>query len=174
MGSSRLATYAADEVTITIIHKKLGLSHTLSGFSTDSKVTIERATDTWEHQTGVDDTTTRVYSANRSSKITLHLSQGSSSNDVLTALHEYDVRRKDSSGIFAIQVKDNSGRTTFFSPEAYIGVPPTATFNQSLTNRDWVIQCTRGSTYLGGNGPVDAEDVAVMQTLGFAVDPKWI
>lgn len=172
--SQRLATFAPNDVAIVISHSASGISHIVSGFSEDSIISIERNSDTFELYTGADDTNTRIYKANTSATFTIPLQQTSNSNDILTALYVNDKNTRDSSGLFSITVKDNSGRSVFFSEEAYIAVVPNASFGNAMELREWVIHGVRLETYIGGNSKLSAEDVASLQALGVNVDAKWI
>lgn len=168
-----LATFAPNDVTIVISQASSGITHILSGFSEDSIISIERNSDTFELYTGADDTNTRIYKANTSATFTIPLQQTSNSNDILTALYVNDKNSRDSSGLFSITVKDNSGRSTFFAEEAYIAVVPGSSFGNSMQLRDWVIHAVRLETYIGGNSRFSAEDQGTLETLGVTVDPRW-
>ena len=169
-----LATFAPNDVTIVLSQASSGITHIVSGFSEDSIVSIERNSDTFELYTGADDTNTRIYKANTSATLTIPLQQTSNSNDILSTLYINDKNTRDSSGLFTITVKDNSGRSTYFSEEAYISVVPSSEFGNSMMTRDWVIQAVRLEQYIGGNSNLSAEDQGTLTTLGRTVDPRWV
>lgn len=172
--SQRLATFAPNDVTIIVTHNASGIVHQISGFSEDSIVTVERNSPTYELYTGADDTNTRIYKANTSAKLTIPLAQSSNSNDILTALYEFDKNSRNSQGIFSIIVKDNSGRSSFFSDEAYIAVVPNSQFANSMQTREWVIDAVRTTDYIGGNSSLSAEDAATLEALGVTPDANWL
>jgi hypothetical protein len=168
-----LATFAPNDVTIVLSQASSGITHIVSGFSEDSIVSIERNSETFELYTGADDTNTRIYKANTSATFTIPLQQTSNSNDILSQLYTNDKNTRDSSGLFSITVKDNSGRSTFFSAEAYIAVVPNSEFGNSMQTREWQIQAARMEQFIGGNSKLSAEDQGVLGQLGYTVDPRW-
>ena len=172
MASAYTSTFAPNDVTVVI--SQGDFSHVVSGFSEDSIVTIERNSDTFSLYTGADDTNTRIYQANTSGMITLPLQQTSNSNDILSQLYENDRASRDSSGMFAITVKDNSGRSVFFAEEAFIGRVPDASFGNSMNLREWQIQAVRLKVTFGGNAYFTPEDQASLEQLGGQVEEKWL
>jgi hypothetical protein len=172
--TQRIATYAPADVTIVITQESSGIAHVLSGFSEDSIIQIERSAETFTMYTGADNTSTRVYNANTSAKLSISLQQTSASNDVLSAIYHADAASRDSSGLFSIHVKDNSGRSDYFSDDAYIGVVPNSNFNNSLQVRDWVIHAHDLQSILGGNSLISPEDQATLAQLGTVVDTRWV
>lgn len=174
MAFNRLATFAPNDVTIVISQQSTGLSYVVSGFSEDSIVSIERNAETYSLYTGADNTNTRIYNANTSAKITMSLQQTSSGNDILSSLYLNDAASRDSTGLFSISVVDNSGRSTYFSEEAYIAVVPNSEFGNKMQTRDWVIEATRLDTYIGGNSKLSAEDSGALVQLGQTVDAGWL
>lgn len=172
MAVQRLATFAPNDVTIIITQTSTGIAHIVSGFSEDSIVNIERMAETYTLYTGADNTGTRVYNANKSATLTLSLQQTSVSNDVFSLLYQNDGR--NSEGLFSIQVKDNSGRSNYFSDDAYIGVVPNAQISNSMQTRDWVIHAFNLDSFHGGNAVVSPEDQATIEALGGTLAPKWI
>lgn len=170
----KTATYAPGNVTIVITQESSGIAHVVQGFSEDSIVQVERLAETFTMYTGADNTSTRIYNANKSARLTLSLQQTSSSNDVLTALYVSDVENLSSDGMFTIHVKDNSGRSDYFSDEAYIGVVPNSNFNNSMQTRDWVIHAHNLETNIGGNAKVSPDVQATLTTLGVSVDARWV
>lgn len=172
--AQKLATFAPNDVSIILSQESSGIVHILSGFSEDSIISIERNSETFELYTGADDTNTRIYKANTSATMTVPLQQTSNSNDILTQLYINDKNTRDSSGLFSLTVKDNSGRSTFFAEEAYIAVVPNAEFGNSMQLREWQIHAVRLDTYIGGNSKLSAEDQSTLEALGAVVDPKWV
>lgn len=174
MASTRTSTYSPIDVSVVLAHQASGMVHIVSGFAEDSFVNIERAKDTYDHYTGVDNTATRIYSANTSGKVTLGLQQSSASNDVLTALYNYDKQyRGTSKGLFSITVKDGSGRSIMFAQEAYVGIVPNQQFGSGMNTREWVINCTQMGDTIGGNSLVSPEDAANVDQLGGNLANEW-
>lgn len=174
MANQRLATFAPNDVTVVITQSSTGIAHIVSGYSEDSIVNIERVAETFTLYTGADNTSTRIYNANKSATITLSLQQTSASNDILSALYSNDSASRNSSGLFSLQISDVSGRSRYFSDDAYVGVVPNSAFANSMQTRDWVIHAHNLDTYIGGNSILSPEDQETLSALGFTVDQKWI
>jgi len=174
MTTQRLATFSPADVTVVISQESSGIAFIVSGFSEDSIVQIERVAETYALYTGADNTSTRVYNANNSARITLSLQQTSASNDLLTQVWANDKATRNSSGLFSIHVKDNSGRSNYFSDDAYIGVVPNSNFSNSMQTRDWVIHAHNLDSVIGGNAILSPEDASTLATLGLVVDTRWV
>lgn len=172
MASKYTSTFSPQDVTVVI--SQGNFSHIVSGFSEDSIVTVERNSDTFMLYTGADDTNSRIYMPNTSAMITLPLQQTSNSNDILSQLYANDRASRDSSGMFSITVKDNSGRSLFFATEAFIGRVPDASFGNSMQLREWQIQAVRLDVTFGGNANFTPEDAEALEQLGGTVENKWL
>jgi GTP-dependent phosphoenolpyruvate carboxykinase len=174
MATQRASTYAPNQVTVVITQDQSGIAHIISGYSEDSIVSIERSAETFTMYTGADNTMTRIYNANTSATITLSLQQTSASNDILSLLYQNDAASLTSDTMFSIQVKDNSGRSNYFSDNAYVGVVPNSAFSNSMNTRDWVIHAADLQTYIGGNAKLVPADQDTIQTLGGTLDARWL
>lgn len=174
MTTQRLATFAPNDVTVVITQRSSGIAHIVSGYSEDSIVNIERTAETFTMYTGADNTSTRIYNANKSATVTLSLQQTSSSNDILSLLYANDSNSRNSSGLFSLQISDSSGRSRYFSDDAYVGVVPNSQFGNSMQVRDWVLHAHNLDTYIGGNAILSPEDQDTIATLGGVVDGKWL
>lgn len=174
MATQRLATFAPNDVIITITQASTGIAHVVQGFSEDSIVNIERNAETFTMYTGADNTSTRIYNANKSATLTMSLQQTSASNDILSQLYNNDAASRNSSGLFTISVTDASGRSRYFSDDAYIGVVPNSPFANSMQVRDWVIHAHNMESHIGGNAVLSPEDQDTLSTLGYVADPKWL
>lgn len=174
MATQRLATFAPNDVNVVITQSSSGIAHIVSGYSEDSIVNIERTAETFTMYTGADNTSTRIYNANKSATITLSLQQTSASNDILSLLYANDAASRNSSGLFSLQISDASGRSRYFSDDAYVGVVPNSQFGNTMQVRDWVLHAHNLDTYIGGNAVLSPEDQDVIGVLGGSVDAKWI
>lgn len=171
MSSLFTSTFSPQDVTIVIAQGNF--SHIVSGFSEDSIVTVERNSDTFSLYTGADDTNTRIYQPNTSSNIMIPLQQTSNSNDILSQLYLNDKAARDSSGMFSITIKDNSGRSLFFAEEAFIARVPDASFGNTMQLREWQIQAVRLDVNFGGNAKFTPEDAASLEQLGGNIEDQW-
>jgi hypothetical protein len=125
-----IKTYDPNELSIVIGNKAI------NGFAEDSSITIEFGTPT------------RFKLNKNVAKITLNLTQSSSSNDVLSSFVELD--RVNNAGVFTIMIKDNSGTTLFASPECYIDQIPSVEFGNDNKDRSWTIIAIRPTKFIGG------------------------
>lgn len=173
MSSFRTPTLSPIDVTVVISQESTGLVHVLSGFAEDSHIDVERAVDTFDSYTGIDNVTTRIFKANTMAKVTVSLQQTSASNDVLSQLYINDKNSRNSSGLFTLTVKDGSGRSIYFAQEAWVGVVPNSKFGSGMNTREWVLQCARMDSFIGGNAKISADDRAAITTLGGTVPTDW-
>lgn len=169
MSVQQLASYSPLDVAVIISQPSSGFTHKIVGFMADSFVSVERDSDTWTHETGVDNFATRTYMANTSGKFTLSLQQTSPSNDILTQLYNRDASSRNNSGLFEITVKDGSGRSVYSSTQAYIGKVPNSSFGSAVQGRDWVINAPRVLSNIGGNSLMVDEDVSSLTAIGGSV-----
>lgn len=173
MSTTRTSTLSPIDVTVVISQQSTGVVHIVSGYMEDSHINIERSKDTYTSYTGVDNVTTRIHSADTSAKVTLSLQQSSASNDVLSQLYVNDKNSRNSSGLFAVTIKDGSGRSVYFSQESWIGVVPNSQFGSGMNGREWVIHSARMDSNIGGNSLVSVEDASVIDKLGGNLSAEW-
>jgi hypothetical protein len=174
MASTSLATFSPNQVAIIITQESTGISHRVSGFSEDNMVAIDRNVETFSLYVSADDQATRLANVNTAATVTIDLARTSASNDILQALYDKDRETLDSSGLFAITITDLSGRSVYFSDQAYVASPPSSSFANSMTINSWMIHMPNSVLKLGGNQKLSAEDVATLTALGATPDPKWI
>lgn len=97
---------------------------------------------------------TRSPTEDTSATLSLTLIQTSPSNDVLSTIHELD--RINGTGRIALTLTDLSGRTVFFSNEAYILGYPDVNFSGQFEYRTWSLFCQKVNGYVvGGNTKPD-------------------
>ena len=171
--TERLKTYSPNAVSVILTHGATGIVHTVTGFSEGSIVSIDRNAETFTMYRGADDTKTRIYNSDTSATITIPLQQTSNSNDIFTYLYEYDRVRLNSDGLFSIQIKDLTGRSIYYSDEAYIGNVPSSAFANEMQLREWVIHAASLNTVIGGNSRFSEDDANSVVALGGNVLPQW-
>jgi|JI6StandDraft_1071083.scaffolds.fasta_scaffold360683_2 hypothetical protein len=137
-----IKTYDPNELSIVIGNRAI------NGFAEDSAVTIEFEDAQYGLTTDIHGSPTRFRLNKNVAKITLNLTQSSSSNDALSSFVELD--RVNNAGVFTIMVKDNSGTTLFASPECYIDQIPSVEFGNDNKNRSWTIIAIRPTKFIGG------------------------
>lgn len=136
-------TYAPDQVVVT-----LG-PVLVSGYATDSMISIEFNEDAFTLQMGVDGKGTRSRNANRSGRVTITLQQSSSSNDLLSGIAALDAA--SGAGVLPLLIKDMSGRSIYAAESAWIVKEPAAAFAKESGPREWILETDRLNAFTGGN-----------------------
>lgn len=169
--SEVLASYSPEDMTIVLANSQF--SHVITGYADGTFVSITRETPASTLYVGSDLSNARVVRANKASTITLSLHQASSSTDVLSQLLANDEETRDDTWLFSVTIKDNIGRSLYYSPQAFIGNSPDAMYSTSIENRDWMIQCVSLTNMQGGNGKFDPDTAATLEGIGGVVADKW-
>jgi hypothetical protein len=174
MSNQNIATYSPLSIKIILSIPSIGFTHTLGGFQEGTMITMARKVDTYTDYTGVDNTPSRVHNASTSMDVTCHLAQGSSSNDVLTALYSRDIATLGKTGLFQIQCVDSSGRSVLTATQAYIRKVPDSALTNNISPRDWIIHAVNTDYVLGGNSNFTQDEITALSKLGVTVDEtKW-
>ena len=137
-----IKTYDPNQLSVI-----LGVS-AINGFAEDSMLSIEVEDAQYNITTDVHGAPTRFKQNKNIAKVTLTLTQSSSSNNTLSSYIEAD--RINNAGVFPLMIKDNSGSTLFTSTNCYIEQIPTTEFGNDNKNREWVIIAINPSKFLGG------------------------
>jgi hypothetical protein len=117
------------------------------GFATDRALSIETEDAQYKNTRDLHGNVTRYRINNNSAKITLVLTQLSSSNALLSNYVELD--NQSDSGTFPIYIKDSNSTTLFRSDSAYIMQVPSNEYGEEEKNREWVIMATNTTHYIG-------------------------
>lgn len=118
------------------------------GFAEDTMITIDVEDPQYNINTDVHGEATRFRVNKNLAKITLFLTQSSSSNDVLSSYVEAD--RINNSGVFTLMIKDVNGTTLFSSTSGYVEQVPSVDFGNDNKDREWVVRVTNISKFVGG------------------------
>lgn len=170
--SDILATYSPEDVSIVLSGK--GFTHTVNGYADGSFINITRLVLGSEPYSGADVSNARIVRANYNSTITLSLAQTSESNDVLSQLLKNDSITRDSTWLFSLLIKDNTGRSQYFSRQCYIGGHPDSTFSTQIDQRDWLIHCPKLEQNIGGNGQLTPSSQDDLTSIGAEVEGRWM
>lgn len=100
---------------------------------------------------GTDGEGTRAKTNNRSGRVTFTLMQSSSSNDLLSALHNLDLNSPNGDGIGPLLIKDRSGRTLITAESAWIVKHPDAEYAREASTREWIVETDELIASQGGN-----------------------
>lgn len=172
MAGEILASYSPEDVVIVLSTN--GFSHTVNGYADGSFVSITRLLLGSEPYSSSDNSNARVVRANKNASITLSLAQTSESNDILSQLLKNDSITRDSTWLFSVLIKDNTGRSEYFSRQCYIGGHPDSNFSTAIDNRDWMIHCTKLEQNIGGNGQLTPSTIDELRSIGGEVEERWV
>jgi hypothetical protein len=136
-------TYASDEVQIIVGGVPM------SGLADGTFVSISRDEQAFTKVTGADGSTSRSKSANRAGSITITLKQTSPANDVLSGFMIAD--EQSNNGVVPVMVKDTGGRTLHYASAAWVQQMPDQDFAKEINSREWVMDCARIDSFVGGN-----------------------
>jgi hypothetical protein len=171
MANEVLASYSPEDVNIVI--SKGTFSHVLTGYVDGTFLNITRLVAASEPYSGADVSNARVVRANKNSSVTVTLHQTSESIDVLAQLLRNDEATRDSTWLFSMTIKDNSGRSLFYSRQCYIGTSPDNAYSTGIEGRDWVIHCVKLEQFAGGNGELSPDTAATLIDLGGSYADRW-
>lgn len=123
----------------------------LTGYAESAMISIAPLGDGTSSIVGCHGDVVRTLSPDKRKAVTVTLLQSSSSNDYLSTIYKRDQSQGD--GILPLLVKDLSGRTTFFSSQAWITNDPTVnrTNNASDGDNEWVLHTAGGDLLVGGH-----------------------
>jgi hypothetical protein len=122
----------------------------ISGYADGTFVEVAFDEQQFNKTTGADGLTQRTKTNNYAGSMTITLLQGSSGNDVLSALWNAD--RYENAGAVPIIVKDLSGRTLWAAQHGWVQQMPNNGFSKDAEDRAWVIDCDELTGIAGGNG----------------------
>lgn len=171
-GPELLATYSPEAVSVIIGNDQF--NHVISGVADETFLVISRETPATQLEIGGDLFAQRVRRSNRASSITLSLMQGSTSNDVLSQILRNDEDSWNDEWLFHITIKDNSGRSVFFSPQAFVVAPPDVSFGVEGEIREWQIQCVHMDSHVGGGAKITPDAAAVLTDTGYDIPESWL
>jgi hypothetical protein len=136
-------TYDAAQVILTVNGVEI------SGYASDTFISIEREEPSFTKVVGADGTTSRAKSNNRSGTMTITLSQTSPSNDYLSALLAQD--ELSNSGVVPVILKDISGQSRFFSGTGWVQGMPSVEYAKEISDREWLIDLADMEFNIAGN-----------------------
>lgn len=168
---SLLGTYSPEEIQVVI--SVADQVHVVSGFADGSFINITRQTPASELYVGADLSAGRTKRRNKASVIDITLAQYSASNDVFQRIQIMDEEDATDAYVFALTIKDNSGRTVAFSNQAFIATTPDVTFDTTMGTRAWQISAVSMVTHYGGNAKLSDPTVSILDTLEYDVPDRW-
>lgn len=168
---SVLGTYSPEEVQVVIsIDSQV---HVISGFADGTFINVTRITPASELYVAADLSAGRTKRRNKASTIDITLAQFSATNDVFQRIQALDEADPTDSYVFAITIKDNSGRTVMSSNQAFIATTADISFDTTMGTRNWQISAVSLTTHIGGNAKLSDETVATLGALDYEVPSRW-
>lgn len=171
MADIELGTYSPEDVQVVISVRDV--VHTVSGYVDGTFINLTRSVPSSVLYQGADNSGGRALRSNKSGTLALTLHQLSSTNDILSYIHERDQEARDSTWLFSVLVKDNTGRSMYYARQCFISNLPESGFATEVGERAWEIQSVNLHQFIGGNGRIDPATEQAIIALGGTVDPRW-
>lgn len=143
MATKKMKTYDLKQVSVVF------MGAIITGAGGSGLVEVAKTSDAWSHHVGASGEECRARTNDDSAKVTIKLSQYSTDNAVLAALHLADLASGTIVGPLAIL--DKSGASYHESDEAYIQKAPDAAYDKAPGDRSWVLMCAGLTHFVGGN-----------------------
>jgi hypothetical protein len=135
-------TYSPSEVLFEVA------GYQISGFKA---ITVSRNSPSFTIIKGIRGRNSRIRNRDSSCTITVDLIQTSIINDVLTQLHQEDIRTN--AGRFNLDLTDQLGSSKIVSKDSFIESYPELVYSDSIEYRRWSFICLTTDYYtVGGNG----------------------
>jgi len=173
MADLNLGTYSSEDVTIVITVPNYP-PQIVTGYSDGTFVKITRAIESSKLYQGADKSGGRVFHSNNAGMVELTLSQISSTNDFLSQIYANDSASRDSTWLFDMLIKDNTGRSYYEATQCFIAQIPESDFGVDISNRTWNVHSINLTQHIGGNAKIDPATVQAITAIGGDIDPKWI
>lgn len=141
-----MKTYSANDVSLIIAGVPVDSGR---GESTFVEIQIPER---FVLQRGCDGECTRAPTNDTTATATVTLTQSSSGNALLSALHSLDLAAPaGGAGVGPFMLKDGSGTSLYAAPHCYIIKSPDAAFGGAPGERQWQLQIIGLEAFCGGN-----------------------
>lgn len=121
----------------------------IEGFAEDDCIDIEFDSDGYQDAIGSDGHVLRYRSCDQRATITFTLMASSTTNKLLSAMYNADIKAPNGIGVGPILVRDTQGVTVFMGTKAWIQKLPKNTLGQKLGNREWKIRVAKLEAVMG-------------------------
>lgn len=133
---SEFATYDPNEISITFAGAPI------AGFGEGTAVRLSNITPGFSSKAGVGGMVVRSKSHDRRGKIEFMLMSSSSSNTILSAIHNLDLETPNGSGVGVLFIRDRQGATIYEANKCWIVKAPDAEINADESVRTWELECS--------------------------------
>lgn len=142
--SVQMKTYDLGQVSVSF------MGRILTGAAESQFVKVKPSEAAWSHHVGATGEECRSRTNNNSGDASVFLSQWSSDNAVLAALHLAD-KASPGAGVGVLLIADKSGSSIHSSETAYILEMPEAMYAKVPGDREWTFKAPGISNFIGGN-----------------------
>lgn len=122
---------------------------TIASYAPDSFIKAARNTKSVTLEVGASGDVVRVFSKDKSGKLTVSVLAASSTNDKLSAIQQSDEANAD--GLGALQLNSNNGTLFVHGDEACIEGPPEINRGAKMPTYDWVFLIANMDVFAGGS-----------------------
>lgn len=147
--AARTYSYNANEITVSYAGRLID-----GGYADGEFLRIEQEADDTVDVAGTGGDVAVAPTNDARATITIILHQAADANDILSAIRQAGQRSPMGFSAAPIYIRDRLGRTVF-EGLAWIQRAPNATFDRTVTNREWVLRCPRLERFDGGNVALD-------------------
>ena len=121
----------------------------ISSYAEGTFVSVSRSGDAFGKSKGAGGDVERINRNQGDFEVTVTLQQTAAVNAELSAALAAD--QVTNAGVFPLTIKDLSGKTLFFAPQAWIRKDPDWEDGDDLNSRAWVFDTGIGTNMVGGN-----------------------
>lgn len=120
----------------------------LGDFAEGSFITCEADQDDYRTERGTDGMCDFVRNIGRTFTVTASIIQTSAVNDLLSAMRVSDFTAN--TGTWPLIIKDLQGLSLQFFPQSRIIAPPSISYGDTTSAREWRFKCINGDMFVGG------------------------
>lgn len=168
---AQVGVFSPSELTLIVSKPSKGISHSITGFTEGSSLTLSPSGDRGSAVYGMKGDSGFVVSAVKAYTCELSLMTTSHSNDILAELLRLGTEEIDP--LFTVTILDGSGQTAIVDNNAAILTEGDYAFSDTIEARSWSINLPTPEGRIGGNGRFSAATQADYEGLGGTVDARW-
>lgn len=172
---NKTGVYDFSQCIVLIKHRRYSSQILIDGFAEGSNISVSKADPTFTHKPSADGkSTTLERNPIKAGSITFSLNQSTDSLGKMNAIAKYSEDVANTSVLFEITVIDKSSGSVHYSRDAVTGDPQTVDYGREENAREFVVSC--GSIYsnLAGAALIPKETLAIINALGYDVDPSRV
>jgi hypothetical protein len=121
----------------------------ISGFDKDDFIDIEFDSEGYQDDIGADGHVVRYKSCDQRATVTFTLMAYSTSNKLLSAMYNADLKSPNGLGVGPLLIRDTRGVTVFAGAQAWIQKMPKSTLGSKIGNREWKMRVAKLEAVVG-------------------------